>query len=145
MRLRQQVTNRYGSPGSGMWDHRLYEASVCPRMVKHKQSPLHTRRLKSQDYENLSSTSTTPGLSVSYTPPSRLTSLLLCLGPGVLVSRSHLALLPSLFACVSLPRCALARSATPTRPCYSPLGLQFAVGETSSTGYGRSLSSLHFH
>jgi len=66
------------------------------------------------------------------------------LGPGVLVSRGRSALSPPLFACASLPRLAFARSATPSRPCYRRLGLQFAVGENSSTGYGRFLRSLHF-
>jgi len=53
------------------------------------------------------------------------------------------ALLPPLFARASLPRLAFARSATPSRPCYRPLGLQFAVGANSSTGYGQFLRSLH--
>ena len=67
------------------------------------------------------------------------------LGPGVLVSRGRLALLPPLSTCVSLPRLALARSATPSRPCYRRLGLQFAVGENLLTGYSRFLRSLYLH
>jgi len=54
-----------------------------------------------------------------------------------------LALSLPLFARASLPRLAFARLATPSRPCYRRLGLQFAVGENSSTGYGRFLRSLH--
>jgi len=65
------------------------------------------------------------------------------LGPGLLVSRGRLALLLPPSARVSLPRLALARSATPSRPCYRRLGLEFAVGENLSTGYGRFLRSLH--
>jgi len=64
------------------------------------------------------------------------------LGPGILVSRGRLALLSPLSARASLPPLALARSATPSRPCYRRLGLQFAVGENLSTGYGRFLRSL---
>ena len=67
------------------------------------------------------------------------------LGPGVLASRGRLALVLPLSARVSLPRLAHARSATPARPCYRQLGLQFTVGENFSTGYGRFLRSLHFH
>jgi len=67
------------------------------------------------------------------------------LGPGVLVSRGRLAQSPPLFACASQPRLAFTRSATPSRPCYRRLGLQFAVGEDLSTGHGRFLRSLHFH
>jgi len=66
-------------------------------------------------------------------------------GPGVLVSRGGLAQSPPLFACASLPRLASAQSATPFRPCYRRLGLQFAVGEIISTGHGRFLHSHHFH
>jgi len=76
-------------------------------------------------------------------PPPRLTSLIMSLGPGVLASRGRLPLSPPLFACASLPRLAFARLATPSRPCYRRLGLQCAVGENSSTGYGRFLRSLH--
>jgi len=116
----------------------------------HEPSPLHSRRLKTQHHENSSSTSTNTALSVCCTrtlselhpPTSRLTSLIMFLGPGVLVSWGRLALLHPLSARVSLPRLALARSATPSRPCYRPLGLQFAVGENSSTGYGLFLRSL---
>jgi len=117
----------------------------------HEPSPLHTWRLKSQHHENLSSTSTTPTLSVScprtlrelHPPPCRLTSLIMSLGPDVLVSSGRLALLLPLSPRVSLPRLPLTRSATPSRPCYRWLGLQFAVGENSSTGYGRFVHSLH--
>jgi len=38
-----------------------------PSPLRHKPSPLHTRRLKSQHRENSSSTSTIPALSVSCT------------------------------------------------------------------------------
>jgi len=65
------------------------------------------------------------------------------LGPGVLISRGRLALLSPLSARVLLPCLALARSATPSRPCYRRLGLHFAVEENFSTGYGRFLYSLH--
>jgi len=54
-----------------------------------------------------------------------------------------LALLPPLSARVSLPRLALARSATLSRSCYRRLGLQFTVGENHSAGYGRFLLLLH--
>jgi len=67
------------------------------------------------------------------------------LGPGVLVSRGRLALPPPLFPSASLPRLAFARLATPFRPCYRRLGLQFVVGENTSTGHGRFLPPLHFH
>ena len=77
-------------------------------------------------------------------PPSSLTSLIMSLGPGVLVSRGRLALAPARFARASLPRLAFARSGTLSRPCYRRLGLQFAVGEKFSTGYSRFLRSLHF-
>ena len=130
--------------GLGLREERLYKGT-------RGAWDLGTRRLKSQHHENSSSTSTTPALSVSCTrtlrvlhPPSRLTSLIMSLGPGVLVSRGRLALLRPLSARASLPRLALARSATPSRPCYRWLGLQFAVGENLSTGYGRFLRSLHF-
>jgi len=66
------------------------------------------------------------------------------LGPGVLVSKGRLALSPPRFAYASLPRLAFARAATPFRLCYRRLGLQFAVGENFSAGYGRFLRSLHF-
>ena len=65
------------------------------------------------------------------------------LGPGVLVARGRLALLPPLSTRASLSRTALARLVLPSRPCYSRLGLQFAVGENLATGYGRSLRSHH--
>jgi len=54
-----------------------------------------------------------------------------------------LALSPPLFPRTSLPRLAFARLATPSRPCYRRLVLQFAVGENSSTRYGPFLHSLH--
>ena len=66
------------------------------------------------------------------------------LGRSDLVSRGCLALLPPLSAPPSLPRLALAWAATPSRPCYRRLRLQFAVGENFSTGYGQFLCSLHF-
>jgi len=66
------------------------------------------------------------------------------LGPGVLASTGRLALLPPFSARASLPRLALARSATPSRPGYRGLGLEFAVGENLSTCYCRFLRSLHF-
>ena len=103
----------------------------------HEPSPLHTRRLKSQHHENSSSTSTNTALSVSCTrtlrelapSPSRLASHSMFLGPGVLVPRGRSALHLPFSARVSLPCLALARSATPSRPCYRRLGLQLAVGE----------------
>jgi len=55
-------------------------------------------------------------------PSSRLTSLIMSLGPGILVSRGRLALLPPLSARVSLPRLPLAWSATPSCPCHRWLG-----------------------
>jgi len=117
----------------------------------HEPSPLHTRRFKSQHHENSSSTSTTPALSVSCTstlrelhPPSHLTSLIMSLGPGVLVSRGRLAVSPPLFTHTSLPPLAFARSAIVFCPGHRRLGLQFAVEENSSTGYQRFLYSLHF-
>jgi len=67
------------------------------------------------------------------------------LGPGAIVSRGRLALLPPLSARFSLPRLKLAQSATPSRPCYSRLGLQFAVGESFATGYGQCLHSRQSH
>jgi len=76
-------------------------------------------------------------------PPSHLNSLIMSLGPGILVCRRRLALLPPFSTRVSLARLALGRSAIPSRPCYRRLGLQFAVGENSPTGYGRFLPSLH--
>jgi len=117
----------------------------------HKPSPLHTWRLKSQHHENSSSTSTTTVLSVScistlcelHPPPSRLTSPIMSLGPGVLVSRGRLALVLPLSAQALLPRLALARSAPPCRPCPRRLGPQFAVGANLSKGHGRFLYSLH--
>jgi len=138
--------------GLGLREERLYEGTLGARDLGHEPSPLHTRRLKSQHHENSSSTSTTPALSVSCfrtlrqlhpLPPFRLTSLIMSLGPSVLVSTGRLVLSPPLSACASLPRLASARSATPSRPCYRRLGLQFAVGANFSTGYGRFLHSLH--
>jgi len=82
---------------------------------------------------------------VSCTPPSQLISLIISLGHGVLVSRGYSALLPPLSARVSLSGLALAPSATPSRPCYRRLGLQFAVGQNFSIGYSRFLRSLHSH
>jgi len=66
-------------------------------------------------------------------------------GPAVLVSMGRLVQLPTLFACASLPRLVFAGSATPFRPYYRRLGLQFAVGENISTGRGQSHRSLHLH
>ena len=66
------------------------------------------------------------------------------LGFTVLVSRGFSVHLPPLSASASRSRLAFARSATPSRPCYRRLGLQFAVEENFSTGYGRFLHSLHF-
>ena len=66
------------------------------------------------------------------------------LGFIVPVSSGFSVDLPPLSAFVSRSRLALARSATPSRPCYRRLGLQFAVEENSSTGYRRFLHSLHF-
>jgi len=119
----------------------------------HEPSPLHLRPLKSQHHENSSSTSN-PTLSVSCTctlcelhpPPSHLTSLIMSfkLGPGVLVSSGRLALSHPLLPCVLLPRLAFARSATPSRPCFRWLGLQFTVGETSSTDHVQFLYSLYY-
>ena len=65
-------------------------------------------------------------------------------GPEHLCSCSYGFLglpLPS-SAPIFAPRLALARSATPFRPCYRWLGLQFAVEENISTGHGRFLHSL---
>ena len=134
-----------------MREEPLYTGALRTWDLGHEPSPLQTRRLKSQPHENAWSTSN-PALSMSCThtlcelhpPPSRLTSLIMSLGPGVLVSRRRLALLPPLSPCISLPRVALAGSATPSPPCYRQLGLQFAVGENLSRGYGRFLHSLHF-
>jgi len=75
--------------------------------------------------------------------PPRLTSLVMFLGPGVLVSRRRLAQSPPLFACASPSRLGFARSATPFLPCYRRQGLQFAVGENLAAGYSRFLRSLH--
>ena len=80
---------------------------------------------------------------MSCTPPSCLTSLIMSLGPGILVSRGRLGLPHPLSARASLPRLGLARSATPSRPCYRWVGRHFAVGENSSTGLGPFLHSLH--
>jgi len=74
----------------------LYKGTLKIEDLDHDSSPLHLRRLKSQPDENLSSTSTTLALSVSCTPPSRLTRLVMFLGFGVLVSRAGLALSPFL-------------------------------------------------
>jgi len=107
----------------------------------HEPSPLYHRPLKSPHQDNLLSTSS-PALLLSCTRSSYLTSLIMFLGPGVLVSRGRLALLPPLCACVSLPRLNLARLATLSRQCYGLLKFQFAVGENLSTGYGRFLRFL---
>jgi len=77
--------------------------------------------------------------------PSHLTSLIMFLGPGVLVSRARFAQSPPLFTWASLPHLAFAQSTRPFRPCYRQLGLQFAVGENISTGHGPFLHSLHFN
>ena len=61
------------------------------------------------------------------------------LGFTVLVSRGFWVHLPPLPAFVLRSRLAFARSATPSRPCYRRLGLQFTVEGNSSTGYGRFL------
>jgi len=129
--------------GLGLREEPLYQGTLGAWDLGHEPSPLHTRRLKSQHQENSLSIST-PALSVSCTPPSRITSPIMSLGPGILVSRGPLALSPPLSTCASLSHLAFARSATPTRPCYRRLGLQFAVGENFSTGYGRFLCSFHF-
>jgi len=139
--------------GLGLWEEPLDKGTLGAWDSGHEPSPLHTQRLKSQHHENSSSTSTTPTLSVSCTrtlrelhpPPSRLTSLIMSLGPGVLVSRGRLALPPPLSARASLPRLALARLATPSHPYSRRLGLQFAVGENSAPGYGGFLRSLHLY
>ena len=110
----------------------------------HQPSPLHLRRLKSQHHENHRHPSTTPH-SLWATPPTPLPdSLIMFLGTIVLVSRGFSVHLPPLSAFVSRTRLAFARSATPSRPCYRRLGLQFAVEENSSTGCGGFLHSLHF-
>ena len=64
-------------------------------------------------------------------------------GPGGLVSRGLLALLPHFSARVLLHRLMVARSATPSRPCYRRLGLLSTVGENLATGYVQFLRSLH--
>jgi len=65
-------------------------------------------------------------------------------GPGLLGSRGRLALLPPLSPWALPPHLPVGRSATCSHPCYRWLGLQFAVGQNSSTGYCRFLRSLHF-
>ena len=109
----------------------LYKGTLGAWDMGHELSPLYTRQLKSQHHENWSSTST-PALSVCCTctlselhphspwaapPPSPLTSLIMSLGPGVLVFRGCLAVSPPLSPRASLPGLALARLATPSRPC----------------------------
>ena len=137
--------------GLGLREEPLYKGTVGAWDLGYERSLLHTRRLKSQHHANSSSTSTTTAHAVSSTRtlhelhrPSRLTSVMLFLGPGVLVSRGRLPLFLPLSARASLPRLALTQSATPSRPCYKRLGLLFAVGENFSKGYGRFLHSLHF-
>ena len=68
-------------------------------------------------------------LSELHPSPSHLTSVIMSLGPGILVSRGRLALLPPLSARASLARLALVWSAPRFRPCFRRQGLQFAVGE----------------
>jgi len=109
--------------GLGSREQPLYKGTLGAWDWTHEPSPLHTRRVKSQHHQNSSSTSTTPALSVSCTPPLPPYFPYHVMGPGVLVSRGHLALLPHFSARVSLPRLALARSATPSRPGYRRLGL----------------------
>ena len=105
---------------------------------------VNTIRIHCQQLPHPHSQWAAPALSVSCTPPpSRLTSLIMSLGPGVLVSRGCLALLSPVSARASLPLLALAQSATPSRPCYRQQGLLFPVGENFSTGYSRFLRSLH--
>jgi len=64
------------------------------------------------------------------------------LGPGVLLSKGRLALLLPVSARASLPLLALAQLATPFHSCYRGPELQFAAGETFSTGYSRLLLFL---
>jgi len=146
--------------GLGLREEPVYKGTLGAGDLGHQPSPLHTRRLKSQHHENSSSTSTTTPLSVSCTrtllelhppPPALLPSscswALASLFLGV-VWLYHPLFSPALrlrFACASLPRLAFARSATPFRPCYRRLGLQFAVGENASTGHARFLHPLHSH
>jgi len=65
--------------------------------------------------------------------------------PVVLASRSRLTLSPPLLSLdgVLLPRLPFPLSATPSRPCYQWLELQFAVGDNFSTGHSRFLYFLH--
>jgi len=126
--------------GLGLGEELLYKGTLRAEDLGHEPSPLHTRGLKSQHHENPSSTSNLPlsvrcisTVSVLHPPYFRLTSLIMSWGPGVLFPRSRLALHPPLSAGVLLPRLALARSATPSRPCYRMQGQQFAVGENLST------------
>jgi len=74
--------------------------------------------------------------------PSRLTSLIISVGPGVPVSSGRLTLLPPLSTRTSLTRLALALWARPSRPCHRRLGQQLALGENLSTSYGRFLHCL---
>jgi len=53
--------------GLGLREEPLYKSSLSVWDLGHEPSPLHLRGLKSQHHENSSSTSTTPGLSVSCT------------------------------------------------------------------------------
>ena len=66
------------------------------------------------------------------------------LGFIVLVSTGFSVHLSQLSAFVSRSRLTLARSATPSGPCYRRLGLQFTVEENFSTGYSRFLHSLYY-
>ena len=108
------------------------------RMIKKKRKK--KRKKKAGDLGQSSSPSTTPPLHSTQThtplclrdtpprltPPSRLTSLIMSLGPGVLDSRGRLALLPPLSARASLPRLALARSAIPFSPMLQRAGTKVA-------------------
>ena len=109
--------------GLGLREELLYKGTFRAMDLRHQPSPLHLQQLKSQHHENLSSTSTTPALSVSCTrtllelpPPSPLTSLIMFLGFGVLVSRGHLAVSPFLFTYVfatSLSACTVGNTLSP--------------------------------
>jgi len=139
-------------------------------MIKKKREKKKEKEKKEMRFESLTISLTHPAIKISkqgefivnihhprtlsklhpHSPsaapsPSRLTSLIMFLGPGVLVSSGRFPQSPPLFACASLTRLAFARSATPFRPCYRRLGLQFAGGDNISTGHGRFLSSLHLH
>ena len=87
--------------GLGLREEPLEKSTLSVWDLGHEPSPLHIRRLKSQHDENSSSTSI-PALSVSCTPPFSITSLIMSLGPGVLVSRIRLALLPPFSLLASL-------------------------------------------